>query len=113
MDEIIKFIHRRNDAVGLLDERHLFTLGTKSTDISVLFDTGAQDCVWCKPKKLLEKCFGKINEKPCYAIVTRFGKLDTTKYPVYSIPEFKIGDLTIVNLPVILHPMHSHIHLIL
>ncbi len=114
MSSIIQLLDlTRSDNPTLKDERLLFNVNIDNKPITTLYDTGAQDSVWCDSLDELLYYFPKAYPTHSSSIIAGFGGVGVERSEVYIIPELHVGELVLLELPVVIKRMSFPISLVL
>lgn len=83
----------------------LIPVNTGVTDIVALLDTGATFSVYTGEETELKSIFPDAIDSDYKCFISGFGGESLRK--VYTIPEFSIGEFTIINIPIAIYPNES------
>ena len=92
------------------DEWPTFTLSVGSSELDVLFDTGAKISVFTGTHALFKKKFPDAYKLPKYALLKGFGgeANKAHKCEMYIVPKIKLNNITTVShLPIAISPMDT------
>lgn len=110
----IKLDYRGSATNSVKDYRPFFKLSSNNNLVNTLYDTGAEDSIWCRSINSFKRTFpNAIRLVGCYSYLYGIGNTDSIKYPVYLIPSFKLGNIEIINLPIVVRPSNLTPDLIL
>lgn len=82
------------------NKRPIFKIRTDVDELRTLLDTGAYMNVYTKSEELFKLQFPDATLLDEKTIISGFGGKEIESSKVYRIPKLKIGDISIVNVPV-------------
>lgn len=87
--------------------RPIFKGYSGNTEFKILFDTGAECSVYTRSEGIFLQRFPNAKKLQCMSPVGGFGTGNSNLCTVYQIPEIKVGNIWIRNLPVAIYPKEN------